>query len=522
MILEINQSNVNQINQLLLDESVRMVKLTDNVTIYDSIVLQRRTGKVFVFDLQGHDIFLKDALDDSKYNQEIPVFIYDAINQADAEIDIQTKMKFCNGSIYGGSEAFFIESGFGLIIENFNLYFQKTAILLRFCLNTTIDNVNITKPISNGLILDTGSGNWPGGTFANSQSNVTTVSNVRVYNRPDCDGWSFINIGNNGVIFNNITSEGQDNEGAFFFDAGQNPWVKLCTINNIWIENTPRRSGVRTNAYANLAINGLLNQLPMTVLEVEREGCKVVIDNCPYVATGSYALIHPKCDINLKNSTNEMYNENFWHRPDGSVGFPFFWRSESAYRVAVTDVEVGGEDGNTDEVDIDSWTALERITEFPLAEIEPFGAVVKVNALNWGGALWGLGNRVRPQNFLYIDSVGTTNGVLHLMAFGSGQYFSTKSNNDFFAAGLEKNTDHLVYITFDGVRYTCGLYGGQSKVYDPNITFTDNGFDVVTIGNYVWPNRPTGTDNFDGTSEGYFKLGADLQDCLDVCEFIKE
>lgn len=157
-------------------------------------------------------------------------------------------------AIEGGRKAIDLQASLGSIIENCRLVGQtEAAIDLRFCLMTSIRNVLVTNPGKRGIVLRTG--DWPGATWSNSQSNSCVLEQCRVYcSATTTQAFTVLNSG--GVRMLDCISEGASCDHDLFLSAvtdgdedkpARNSVVKSFTLANFHVEHAARMASIHVN-----------------------------------------------------------------------------------------------------------------------------------------------------------------------------------------------------------------------------------------------------------------------------------
>ena len=157
-------------------------------------------------------------------------------------------------SIEGGKRAIDLKATLGSIIENCRLTAQtEAAIDLRFALMTEVRNVLVTNPAKRGFVVRTG--DWPGATWSNSQSNHTVLEQCRVYAMASTTQ-AFAVLNCNGVRMSDCISEGGPCDHDLYLSAttdgneelpAKNTVVKQFTLSNFHVEHAVRKASIHVN-----------------------------------------------------------------------------------------------------------------------------------------------------------------------------------------------------------------------------------------------------------------------------------
>lgn len=165
-------------------------------------------------------------------------------------------------SIEGGKRAIDLKATLGSAIENCRLVGQtEAAIDLRFCLMTRVHNVIVTNPARRGIVVRTG--DWPGATWSNSQSNHTVLEQCRVYAMATTTQ-AFTVLNCNGVRISDCISEGGPCDHDLFLSAttdgnedrpAKNTVVKQFTLSNFHVEHAVRKASIHVNMPSMCAVD---------------------------------------------------------------------------------------------------------------------------------------------------------------------------------------------------------------------------------------------------------------------------
>ncbi|HQV53471.1 MAG: hypothetical protein IPI00_10075 [Flavobacteriales bacterium] len=164
--------------------------------------------------------------------------------------------------ITGGKKAIDLQATLGSIVSNCRLHDQtEIAVDLRFCLMARIENVLVTNPKADGFVIRTG--DWPGASATNSQSNSTVLSQCRVYcSNTTTNAYSVLNCG--GVRLVDCISEGGEADRDLLLSAemhndqerfGSNPTMKSFTLENFHVEHNVRKESILVNMTPQASVN---------------------------------------------------------------------------------------------------------------------------------------------------------------------------------------------------------------------------------------------------------------------------
>ncbi|MCW5898679.1 MAG: hypothetical protein KIT10_05360 [Flavobacteriales bacterium] len=157
------------------------------------------------------------------------------------------------GAIEGGRKGVDLRASLGSIVRNCRFMAQtEVAVDLSFCLMCRVENVLVTNPAKRGIVLRTG--DWPGATATNSQSNSTVLEQCRVY-CASTTTQAFTVLNSGGVRMRDCISEGSACDHDLFLSAAgggedrtaNNPVVKSFTLENFHVEHRVRKASIHVN-----------------------------------------------------------------------------------------------------------------------------------------------------------------------------------------------------------------------------------------------------------------------------------
>lgn len=163
--------------------------------------------------------------------------------------------------IEGGRKAIDLQATLGSRVENVKCVRQtEVAVDLRCCLMAHLTQVLVTNPSGKGIVLR--QGDWPGATWANSQSNCSVLDQCRVYCAATTTiAFSVLNSG--GVSMRDCVSEGAPCDHDLFLSAvttgdeaaiAENTVVKSFTLSGLHIEHTSRGASIHVNMPSKCAV----------------------------------------------------------------------------------------------------------------------------------------------------------------------------------------------------------------------------------------------------------------------------
>jgi hypothetical protein len=157
-------------------------------------------------------------------------------------------------AIEGGRKAIDLKATLNSTITNCRFTGQsEAAIDLRFCLMARVENVLVTNPAKQGIVLR--HGDWPGATATNSQSNSSVLEQCRVYCSPTTHA-AFTILNTGGVRMSDCISEGHAPHFDVFLSArmdgneeltANNPVVKSFHCSNLHVEHKSTEASIHVN-----------------------------------------------------------------------------------------------------------------------------------------------------------------------------------------------------------------------------------------------------------------------------------
>lgn len=207
-------------------------------------------------------------------------------DNSDANVMTNNKYIINNLQVGGNDNAVAFELGpsYASRFSNVSVYGMDTAIVLRFALMTTIDNLHVND-CDNGIYI--GIGNWTGAGTANSQSNSTTVTQSRFYST-NASGIPIYVYACSGVWINNVIIEGSDVLYGIKFDGASSTVVKDFHVNGLHYECNPGTSS-QAAIYVRMAggifnLNGAFGQYAAKLVDAGATVgyLNVKVENVPY------------------------------------------------------------------------------------------------------------------------------------------------------------------------------------------------------------------------------------------------
>lgn len=156
--------------------------------------------------------------------------------------------------IKNGRKAIDLQATLGSVVENCRMTNQsEVAVDLRFCLMARLQNILVTNPRGQGIVLR--QGDWPGATAFNSQCNSTVLEQCRV-NCSKTTTEAFLVRNSGGVRMTDCVSEGAPCTYDLYLTAtidgdegrpASNTVVKSFELSNFHVEHSATRASIYVN-----------------------------------------------------------------------------------------------------------------------------------------------------------------------------------------------------------------------------------------------------------------------------------
>ncbi len=218
---------------------VSEIKLTKDIALTKEINIPvlntRQSFKGLIIDLSGNTIYDNSAMGLKYLIGRIPK------NQKEALAATTWGLTLKNGCLKGKrlnyrnwtGTLLYLGSTYNSIIENVQLVAAENGIQYRFCLMSKITNV-----LSNGIdsiAIYVGRGDWDGSGNNISQSNITTLEQVRIFN--NLGATAFMIESSSQVIIRSCASEGNSARyHLLWIDSPTTTTVQDGTVENFYIE----------------------------------------------------------------------------------------------------------------------------------------------------------------------------------------------------------------------------------------------------------------------------------------------
>lgn len=271
----------NEFISALNTPSVKSIHLAANLTATSKayITTSQSSG---IREIEGHgfEINIPSSIDTGIVRR------FNSLSEANFGIDQQLRIR---NVVFKGNNnmGLYISSNYGMKIEGCRFYNFSTALDLRWCMGTIIDQCYFWENYI-GINLDYD--RFAGGSNSTSQSNHSIVQNCKFRN----SAGDFANIrvyAASGVqILHNIF-EGVPNGGDYdvYFDDNGSTVVKEVTIYGNHVEHTPAIAAFYIRLKDGFAkCGGIYSQYDCTLIKFESAAyAKCIVDNIPYLTSGT-------------------------------------------------------------------------------------------------------------------------------------------------------------------------------------------------------------------------------------------
>lgn len=271
----------NQFVSALANTNVKSINLAANLTATSKAYIPtvQNSG---IKEIEGHgfEINIPSSLDTGIVRR------FNSLAEANFGIDQQLRIR---NVVFKGNNniGLYISSNYGMKIEGCRFYNFSTALDLRWCMGTIIDQCYFWENYI-GVNLDYD--RFAGGSNSTSQSNHSIVQNCKFRN----SAGDFANIkvhAASGVqILHNIF-EGVQSGGDYdvYFDDNGSTVVKEVTIYGNHVEHQPAIAAFYIKLKDGFAkCGGIYSQYNCTLIKFESAAyAKCIVDNIPYLTSGA-------------------------------------------------------------------------------------------------------------------------------------------------------------------------------------------------------------------------------------------
>ena len=268
----------------LSNSNVRSINLAANLTATSKAYIptsQNSTSQnSAIKEVEGHgfEINIPQSIDTG--------FVRRFPSLAQANFGIDQQLRFRNVIFKGNNNVgMYISSNYGMKIEGCRFYNFSTALDLRWCMGTIIDQCYFWE---NNIGINLDYDRFAGGSNSTSQSNHSVVENCKF--RPKAGGFASIRVyAASGVqILHNIF-EGPNSDYDVFFDDNGSTVVKEVYIYGNHVEHRPVIAAFYIKLKDGFAhCGGIYSQFDCTLIKLESSAfAKCIVDNIPYLTSGT-------------------------------------------------------------------------------------------------------------------------------------------------------------------------------------------------------------------------------------------
>lgn len=264
----------------LSDPSVRSINLAANLTAASKAYIPTNQSTIKEIEGHGFEITIPSSIDTGFIRK------YPTLTAANQGIDQQLRIR---NVVFKGNNnmGLYISSNYGMKIEGCRFYDFSTALDLRWCMGTIIDQCYFWENYI-GINLDYD--RFTGGSNSASQSNHSIVQNSKFRN----SAGDFANIrvyAASGISITHNIFEGVQAGGDYdvFFDDNNSNVVKEVYIYGNHVEHTPLIAAFYIKLKEGIAyVGGIYSQYDCTLIKFESSAyAKMIVENIPYLTSGT-------------------------------------------------------------------------------------------------------------------------------------------------------------------------------------------------------------------------------------------
>jgi hypothetical protein len=274
-------STWSQFTTALSNPNVRSINLSANLTASTKAYIPTNQSTIKEIDGHGFDINIPSSIDTGFVRR------YASLGEANQGIDQQ--MRFKNVSFKGGNTnmCIYLSSNYGARFEGCRFYNFTTALDLRWCMATVIDQCFFWENYI-GVNLDYD--RFTGGSNSTSCSNHSIVQNCKFRNSPGDFANIKVHAASGIQILHNIF-EGQLAGGDYdvYFDDNGSTVVKEVTMYGNHVEHQPAIAAFYIKLKDGFAkCGGIYSQYDCTLIKFESSAyAKMIVENIPFLTSGT-------------------------------------------------------------------------------------------------------------------------------------------------------------------------------------------------------------------------------------------
>lgn len=271
----------NEFINALGNSNVRSINLTANLTATSKAYIPLTQSTIKEIEGHGFEINIPSTIDTGFVRR------FASLSQANQGIDQQ--LRFRNVSFRGANTnmCMYISANYGARFEGCRFYNFTTALDLRWCMATVIDQCFFWENYI-GVNLDYD--RFSGGSNSTSCSNHSVVQNCKFRNSPGDLANIKVHAASGIQILHNIF-EGQLAGGDYdvYFDDNGSTVVKEVTMYGNHVEHQPAIASFYIRLKDGFAVcGGIYSQYDCTLIKFESSAyAKIMVDNIPYLTSGT-------------------------------------------------------------------------------------------------------------------------------------------------------------------------------------------------------------------------------------------
>jgi hypothetical protein len=268
-----------QFTTALNDPNVRSINLAANLTATSKAYIPTRQTTIKEIEGHGFEITIPATIDTGIIRR------YPSLSEANFGIDQQLRVRNLVMRGAGSNMGIYLSSNYGAKFEGCRFYSFNTAMDLRWCMATVIDQCFFWENVI-GVNLDYD--RFTGGSNSTSQSNHSIVQNSKF--RSKAGGTANIRVfGASGIqILHNIF-EGPNGNYDVFFDDNGSPNVKEVYMYGNHVEHQPTIAAFYIKLKDGYAYcGGIYSQLDCTLIMFESSAyAKCIVESIPFLTSGT-------------------------------------------------------------------------------------------------------------------------------------------------------------------------------------------------------------------------------------------
>jgi hypothetical protein len=276
-------TNWTDLKTALIDNNIRAIYLASNITQTEKLRIPTNYSAIKKIVGNGFDWNIPSAIDTGMTRN------YASLTEANQGIDMQLRISdviFKGGNNVG----IYLEANYGAKFEGCRFYNFKTALDLRWCMGTIVDQCYFWE---NYIGINFDYARFINGSNSASQSNHSIVTNCKFRSSPNHFAPIKVIAVSGMVIYHNIFEGGDVNHNGsdyeVFFDDNGSAVVKEVHIYGNHVEQKPKISAFNVRLKdGNAYVGGIYSQYDCNLIRFEGAGyAKMIVENIPYLTGGT-------------------------------------------------------------------------------------------------------------------------------------------------------------------------------------------------------------------------------------------